>query len=102
MTSARCSFVHAEHGPITYPLTRIAWTFFRIAPSEAIGGSLVPDLLPALVPVDDVVAAEVAEWAYVVEDRIVPVRVLHEVDLLPAALLARVTLFADARATEHR
>jgi hypothetical protein len=84
MTSARCSFVHAEHGPITYPLTRIAWTFFRIA------------------PVDDVVAAEVAEWAYVVEDRIVPVRVLHEVDLLPAALLARVTLFADARATEHR
>src|SRR3972149_2082763 len=104
MTRARCSFEHAEHGPITYPLTRIAWPFFFGAPATAIRGSrvLVLDLLPALVPVDREVAAEVAIGAHVVEDRIVPMRVLHEIHLLAAALLARVALLADAGATEHR
>src|SRR5713101_874838 len=98
MTSARSSFAQETHGPRTWPLTRRA----RTVVFAAMRGSLVLDLLAALVPVDLVLAAEVAVRAHVVEDRVVPVGVLDEVDLLRAALRARLALLPEPPAVEHR
>src|SRR5437773_5365863 len=55
------------------------------------------------VPVRDAfLAAEVAFRADVIEDRVVAVRVLHEENLLGAALLALLRLPADVLPAEHR
>src|SRR4030067_966149 len=101
MRRARSSFPHAAHGPSTCPLTRNAGTFFR-GVSSGMPASLVLDRLAALLPIDVLVAAEVALGAHVVEDRVVPVRVLDEVHLLRPALVARLPLCAEAVAAEHR